>query len=229
MKFGLGSAVAILLACSSGQAWSQDAQSSVSSGVTAPVQAGSAVLSPTPCACVVVPALLIVDIEIGAPLNSATSKDGDTFPIRLSSPITVDGHVAVPAGVSGLGEVVHAQKSGMGGGGGELLLAARYLEVDGRRLRLRSFRAARYGKNQTGLAMATTYAFGVFGLAVKGKNTAVTTGTVAEAKVAEAFSIPLSVLPRTDAPPQAVPMASTPVAVPAQHNNQTVSSQEGNI
>lgn len=150
---------------------------------------------PQPCDCVIVPPLIIVDIEIMAPLSSATSKDGDTFPIRLASPVFVDGREVIAAGVIGIGEVVHAQKSGMGGGGGELLLAARYLEIDGRRLRLRSFRAGRYGKNQTGEALAASFAFGVFGLAVKGKNTEIAAGTIAEAKVAEAFSVPLALFP----------------------------------
>ncbi len=176
------------------------------------------------CECVVVPALMLVDIEIAAPLSSATSKDGDTFPIKLASPIIVGGRVVIPAGVTGMGQVVHAQKSGMGGGGGELLLAARYLEVNGRRLRLRSFNAARYGKNQTGAALATSYAFGVFGLAVKGKNTEFAAGSVAEAKVAEAFEMPLSELPqptsaKIDAPIPAPASAGSESIPPTKESN----------
>jgi hypothetical protein len=177
------------------------------------------------CDCIVIPALMIVDIEIVNALSSRTAKDGDTFPIRLSSPIYVDGRVVVPAGATGLGEVIHAQKSGMGGGGGELLLAARYVEVNGQRLRLRSFRAGRYGKNQTAAALATTYAFGVFGLAVTGKNTEFAAGSVAEAKVAEAFDVPLSALP-----PQAIPQPepAQPVPEPGEPHVQPVSSKESN-
>ena len=153
---------------------------------------------PNPCGCVIVPALTIVDIEILAPLSSATSRDGDIFPIRLASPIHMDGREVISAGATGIGEVIHAQKSGMGGGGGELLLAARYLDVNGSRLRLRSFRAGRYGKNQTGTALVTSVLAGPFGLAVKGKNTEFAAGSIAEAKVAEAFSVPLSALPRPE-------------------------------
>ena len=158
---------------------------------TAPQSAPSA---PT-CDCIVIPALTLVDIEILEPLSSTTSKDGDVFPIRLSSPIFVNGRMVVPAGITGTGQVIHAQKSGMGGGGGELLLAARYLDFDGRRLRLRSFRASRYGKSQTDTAIVTSLLAGPFGPAVKGKNTEFAAGSVAEAKIAEAFEVPLSQLP----------------------------------
>lgn len=221
MKFGTESVAPILFAfyavpLSAQQAVPASAQSSAeSASVVNPTSvvepaASTGVATAAPCDCVVVPALTTVDIEILALLSSATSKDGDTFPIRLASPIVVEGREVVPAAVTGIGEVIHAQKSGMGGGGGELLLAARYLDVDGRRLRLRSFRAARYGKNQTGAALATSIAFGVFGLAVKGKNTQIAVGTMAEAKVAEAFSIPASALP----PPAQSPVAESHMPVP---------------
>jgi hypothetical protein len=176
-----------------------------------------------PCNCIVVPALMLVDIEILTPLSSAISKDGDTFPIRLASPIHVSGQEVIPAGATGLGEVIHAQKSGMGGGGGELLLAARFLEINGRRLRLRSFQAGRYGKNQVGTAMVTSMLAGPFGLAVKGKNTEFAAGSVASAKVAEAFSVPLSALPLSAPPP-----TDATSAAPAPAETKIITAKESN-
>lgn len=145
--------------------------------------------TPLACDCVVIPALTAIEVEILEPLGSKTSRTGDMFAIRLSRPIMVGDDVAVAAGAAGMGEVVHAKKSGGGGVGGELLLAARYLEVDGRRLRLRSMRLSATGKDQTALANATAVAVGVFALAITGKNTDVAAGTRAEAKVAEIFTI----------------------------------------
>lgn len=177
----------------------------------------------TSCDCIVVPALILVDIAIMAPLSSATSKDGETFPIKLASPIIIEGREVIPAGVTGLGEVIHAQKSGMGGGGGELLLAARYLEVDGRRMRLRSFQAGRYGKNQTGTALVTSFFAGPFGLAVKGKNTEFAAGSIASAKTAEAFTMPLSALP----PPTPAETGAL-VSAPSPAETESASTQESN-
>ena len=96
-----------------------------------------------PCAdCVTIPALTPIKIELLETLGSKVSTSGETFPFRLAGPVLIDGKVAIPAGTPGVGEVVHAKKSGGSGAAGELVLAARYLDVQGRRLRLRSLKSA---------------------------------------------------------------------------------------
>jgi hypothetical protein len=86
-----------------------------------------------------------VEIEIAEGVNSRTSRIGDRFPIRLAEPLILNGRVIAPAGTAGVGEVVHAAKARAMGKAGELILAARYLELGGQRIPLRSFR---YGKSQ---------------------------------------------------------------------------------
>lgn len=146
-------------------------------------------LSAETCHCIVIPALTPVELEIMAPVGSKTSGNGDHFPIRLAKSVVIDGVEVLPAGLTGTGEVVHAKPSGGGGGGGELVLAARYLEMANGRVRLRSMRVSSVGKDQTGLALASSYAIGIFAMAVKGKNTEIPAGTLAEAKVAEALAV----------------------------------------
>jgi len=148
-------------------------------------------------------ALTPVVVEIMSPVGSKTSKTGDTFPILLVNPVMVNGVELLPAGLTGLGEVVHAKKSGAGGGAGELVLAARYVECAGRKVALRSMRLSSVGTDQTTLAMASAYALGIFAMAVKGKNTEIAAGTYADAKIAADFAVPGSC--------QAV--RATPVAV----------------
>jgi hypothetical protein len=145
--------------------------------------------------CLTVPALTPVRVELLTELGSKISKTGDTFPIRLAEPIVIDGRVVVPAGITGLGEVVHAKKSGGGGAGGELVLAARYLDVAGQRLRLRSLRVAVTGKskidtaNAIGVASSATVPVAAFiGFLLKGGQTTIPAGTVADAKTAEAVT-----------------------------------------
>jgi hypothetical protein len=150
-----------------------------------------------------VPPLTPVKLIIRAHLGSKISASGDWFEIELAEPIVVDGVTLVPAGARGMGEVVHAKKSGGSGASGELILAARYLDVDGKRLRLRSLHIAVSGKDAIGsvntlnvAAAATVPALALIGFFVKGKGIDIPENTVADAKTAEAFVIePKSPMP----------------------------------
>jgi len=147
-----------------------------------------------------------VQLQLLTTLGSAVSKTGDTFPFRLAQPIHVNGKEVIPAGATGLGEVVHAKKSGGAGAAGELVLAARYLEIDGRRLRLRSLQTERSGESRIDTAMiASTTALGLFGFLIKGGKLTIAEGSVVEAKTAEPFSI-------APAPVQPTPSESVPAA-----------------
>jgi hypothetical protein len=108
-----------------------------------------------------------------------------------------DGTVLVPAGVMGVGEVVHAKKAGGSGAPGELILAARSLDLNGRRIMLRSLKLAGVGESRikdvntlNTAAAATIPAVSLIGYFVKGGETAVPRGTIAGAKLAADFELP---------------------------------------
>jgi hypothetical protein len=134
-----------------------------------------------------IPALTPVRIAIKAHLGSKISLGGQTFPIELAQPIVVDGRELLPAGTAGMGEVVHAKKSGGSGASGELILAARYLEVGGKRLRLRSLNFAQAGEDKIGTAIVASMVLSFAGFLVKGKGIDVPEGAEAWAKTAELF------------------------------------------
>lgn len=161
------------------------AQSSDSPAVAAPADA----VSLPGTGATVIPPLTPIEISIDAALGSKISKSGDLFPILLNAPIIVDGKVLVPAGSRGMGEVVHAKKAGGSGAPGELVLAARYLVVGDRQIRLRSLNYEAVGQDKIGLASAVTMGAGPFGLLLKGGEKVVPQGTVAHAKTAEAFVV----------------------------------------
>ena len=151
-----------------------------------------------------------VVIEILDPLGSKTSQSLESFRIRLAEPIMVDGTELVPAGAEGMGEVVHAKKAGGMGAAGELVLAARYLTVDGRELRLRSMELleAVEGKDRMGTvhtlniaSAASPLPIGLIGFFVGGGNIEIPAGALASAKLAAPFEI--------------APAAQLAVAVPA--------------
>lgn len=131
------------------------------------------------------PLIIAIDKELG----SKISKTGETFPIRLVTAVSVDGIEVLPAGIIGQGEVVHAKKAGLAGAAGELVLAARYLDLGDRRIALRSFRfmeageiALGKGQDNTGVSNVTTALAGPIGFFIGGGNTNVLPGTIANAK-----------------------------------------------
>jgi hypothetical protein len=162
-----------------------------------PEAPAEAAVSP-PADCCAIAALTEIEIEIAEPVSSKTHRQGMPFAIRLAEPIIVDGRLVVPAGTRGMGEVVHSARAGGAGKAGELILAARYLELDGQRIRLRSFRyGPRQGKDKTGavntgnmVAAAVMPAASLIGFLVKGGNVDIPANTRATAKVAAATALP---------------------------------------
>jgi hypothetical protein len=129
------------------------------------------------------PANTVVELELVDPIGSETSHKGDFFKLRVVVPVQVDGKEVVPMGTLAVGQVVHAAKAGMGGKGGELLLAARYLELPAGHVKLRStFGAAGQGHVVASLVVAEL--FGPFGLIVHGKHVDLPAGTRIAARVA---------------------------------------------
>ncbi|MCJ1960102.1 hypothetical protein [Novosphingobium mangrovi (ex Hu et al. 2023)] len=154
-------------------------------------------------------------IETLVDLGSAVSQSLDTFPLRLAEPIVVDGHEVLPAGSAGEGEVVHAKKAGGSGTPGELVLAARWLEACGTRLRLRSMHVALAGQGavatvnaiNAGAALAPV-PIGLVGFAIRGRNVLYPAGTRATAKIAVLFEPPAPVPEAQDLLPTSNPDAA---------------------
>jgi hypothetical protein len=131
-----------------------------------------------------VPALTAVVLATTSSLSSRTSKTGDRFGIVLTKAVEANGVVALPEGLGGEGEVVHAKSSGAGVGG-ELVLAARYLDLKTSRLKLRSMKTLARGKDQIDSAIAVSIISPIGGLFVRGRHLDIPAGAVAEAKTAE--------------------------------------------
>jgi hypothetical protein len=139
---------------------------------------------------VMLPAGTLVALRVETEMSSKTAKRGDRFPLSLAADILLDGRVVVPAGARGEGEVVHSAGTGFGGRAGELLLAARYLEIGAARLKLQSFKIAKTGANNTAEAVVLSNVVLPVGLLITGSSAVVPAGQVATAKTAEAFALP---------------------------------------
>lgn len=133
----------------------------------------------------------MIEIRIEEAVNSKTHKTGDWYPLSLSQPIMLGDAVLIPAGTTGRGQVVHSAKSSWGGKAGELILAARYLEFEGRQIPLRGMKLGGVGRNNEGLAFGATVAGGLVAMplvfALNGKNADIPAGMLATAKLLEAL------------------------------------------
>ncbi|MFE0502441.1 hypothetical protein ACFW0P_16850 [Lysobacter soli] len=149
-----------------------------------PAPAAQPATTPEP-ACQALCAGQQIEVELAEPVGSDTHKIGDRFQLRLAAPLMRDGVVIVPAGTPGVGEVVHAQTSRAGGKPGELLLAARFLDLPDGPLPLRAMKLAARGKDNINASLGTSMVAGPFGLFVRGREIEIPAGTHAMAKLAQ--------------------------------------------
>jgi hypothetical protein len=161
-----------------------------------PVAAPDAV-SPTPepaaapTGPAIAPAGMLVAVRVTQDMSSNKSHVGDRFSFVLHNDIVVNGQVLIPAGTPGVGEVIDAAPGGMAGKGGKLVLAARYLEFNGQQVALRTLRLSGGGADRNELVMGLSMAGGIGGsvaaMFIPGGEVLVPVGTVAEAKLTNAF------------------------------------------
>ena len=146
----------------------------------------------------------VVELEIDDPLSSKTNKEGDFFHLHLVDPIVRDGVILVPGGTTGMGQVTFAERSGIGGKPGKLIIAARYLEYGGTRLPLGHFHFGKVGQDNTNAALVVSMAFGLPGLFVTGGEVNVTVGARANARLTADVNLPAAQASVSAAPSESV-------------------------
>jgi hypothetical protein len=146
------------------------------------------------------PALTPLRLRVVGEVSSKTHATGDKVEIVLADPLRLDDRLVIPAGTRGVAEVIHSAKGGMGGKAGELLIAARTLDLQPDvHIPLRSFRLAPIaGKNNEGLAAGLSIAGGVAGgiaaMVITGGAARIPAGSEAFAKTAADVDLPVALL-----------------------------------
>ena len=135
--------------------------------------------------CCRVPANTVIALEILDLLNSSLHKRGDKFRLRVISPVVIDGKPVVATGTLGVGEIVHAAPARGGGAPGELLIAARSLDVDGHVVPLRGLKLGVTGGDNSGMVFGVSIAAGPFAMFIRGREIEIPAGTQVHAKVAQ--------------------------------------------
>jgi hypothetical protein len=151
------------------------------------------------------PALTPVLIQFDEKVSSDGNRNGDHFRFHVAADVRVGDLIVIPAGSPGEGEVIHAQKSGMAGKAGELIVAARFVTVSGRTVRLRSF-AAGTGRQHADLATWTGIFISFPAMMIQGGVMTMPRNMIANARTAQAVRLPAWPAVRQ---PQDEPMETT--------------------
>lgn len=133
------------------------------------------------------PAGTPVEVELVATLSSGASRMGDRFALRLAAPIVVDGAPVAMIGAPGEGEVIDVAKAGRGGKQAKLNIAARFLDLNGRRVRIRGMTLVGSGESRVDLAtgMLMIPVVGLGAAFVKGGEIEIPAGTRAAVRLVE--------------------------------------------
>jgi hypothetical protein len=138
-----------------------------------------------PSAALLAPAGADVLVELSETVGTKGRKPGDHFTLRLAEPLIVGDRVVIPAGATGVGEIIDVARPGMAGRPAKLILAARYIETGGTRVTLHAFQLGGMGVSRKDAAAALSFApyVGVFALAVTGGDLEYPAGARARAKI----------------------------------------------
>jgi hypothetical protein len=165
-----------------------ECQETPPTGVTEVAAATEAAVMPG--SMVTVPALTPLYVRIDEEISSKKHKNGDRFRILIAEDVRIGGAIVIPAGSEGVGEVIHAARSGAGGKPGELLVTARFVRVGDLEIRLRSFSLGAKGRDRTDESLAVALVAGPLGLFVVGGVMIIPRGAVASAKTAMEIQLP---------------------------------------
>ena len=224
---------AVALACAATLAQAQPAPAAAAAPATpdavtpTPATATSTTAAPTPPAAAAhIASGTIIVVEVTQLISTKIQRKGDMFTLKLAEPIKYGEQEVVPAGVPGMGQVVDSQPPGFGGAPGKLVLAARYLEVNGQHVPIHALQLGGSGQDRDALALAVSAIpyVNIASILIHGGQMEVPTGSHAYAKLGANLPVPDAppAKPADPAPTPAPAPATTPAAAP-----QTTTVPEG--
>jgi hypothetical protein len=138
------------------------------------------------------PAGTFVELEFVDAVDSKVNKVGDKIAMKVAEPVMLNDKIAIPAGLPVAVEVVHAAKARVAGKPGELILIARYIDMDGRQIPLKGFKFGNSGTGKSLVDESTAVAFIVaspLALLIVGGEKHAAAGVRAHAKLKEIFQL----------------------------------------
>lgn len=90
-------------------------------------------------------------------ISSGTAKVGDTFGLKATKDVVIDGYVVIAKDAGGQGEVLAVEKAGSHGHAGSLGVQINWVyAVSGEKVRLSSNRKTDQGENKSGVSSTMT-------------------------------------------------------------------------
>lgn len=157
---------------------------------------------------------------------------GQRFEVETFEPVTLSGHVVIPSGTPGVGEITGVTNKGMWGKSGHLDLRLLYLRVGDRQIRIRGTDDKKGKAGGVGAAAVSAIVFLPAGFFMTGTSARLPAGTVINGYLDEdvpvAFAASETAVPIVAAAPLATGVATAPastvqapalikVATPSQH------------
>jgi hypothetical protein len=130
-----------------------------------------------------------VMLQFAQDISSKTASEGDPVMFTLTDDLKVNGVVVAKEGSKAVGEVAHAEHSGMMGKAGQLDIRLNYLKVGDTKVHLRGTKG-KEGESGTTGAVVLTVLFGPIGLIKHGKNIDIKQGAALHAYVSDDVALP---------------------------------------
>lgn len=125
-----------------------------------------------------------VELMVVREVNSRSAKAGERFRLRVNSPVTVNGAIAVPIGAFAWGEIVSVSGTSAAGGKGQLSLRLLHLDTQWGPVALTGTKGTE-GASNTGGVILGVLGFGIFGLLNKGGNATFKAGDIIHGYIAD--------------------------------------------
>jgi hypothetical protein len=144
---------------------------------------------------------------------------GQRFDVETSEPVLLDGHVVIPVGTPGVGEVTTVTNKGMWGKSGHFDIRLLYLRIGNRQIRLSGTLDDKGVAGGVGAAAVSAIVFLPAGFFMTGTSARMPAGTIIKGSLDE--DVPVSFADASTsqplvAQPQVQPVAATtPTEVPA--------------
>lgn len=145
--------------------------------------------------------------------NHKALRVGQRFEVETSEPVSLDGHVVIPVGTPGVGEISSVRNKGMWGKSGHFDIRLLYLRVGNRQIRLSGTLDDKGTAGGVGAAAVSAIVFLPAGFFMTGTSARMPAGTIIKGYLDE--DVPV-VFPQASPPAPLVAAASAPAATPSQ-------------
>jgi hypothetical protein len=139
---------------------------------------------------------------------------GQRFEVETSEPISLQGHLVIPVGTPGVGEVTSVRNKGMWGKSGHFDVRLLYLRVGDRQIRITGIRDDKGTAGGIGAAAVSAIVFLPAGFFMTGTSARLPAGTIIQGSLDE--DVPVS-FADGNAPQPLVAEATSPTALAVKH------------